>query len=136
MNPACHQDDRAGALAQVLPRLLSHNDRLHHHQIFHLYPRSAQTRYPAILWVAARLAIASSLSAAALVPNYVVDHIVPLRRGVVDEPFNMQWQTVLRKRQRIKSSEPHRSPMEYQIPDVRQTAANWPALADHLMLPD
>jgi hypothetical protein len=27
-------------------------------------------------------------------PGYVVDHIVPLKRGGVDEPANMQWQTV------------------------------------------
>jgi 5-methylcytosine-specific restriction endonuclease McrA len=26
-------------------------------------------------------------------PGYVVDHIVPLKRGGADEPANMQWQT-------------------------------------------
>ena len=26
-------------------------------------------------------------------PGYVVDHIVPLKRGGADAPFNMQWQT-------------------------------------------
>lgn len=27
-------------------------------------------------------------------PGYVVDHIVPLKRGGDDVPGNMQWQTV------------------------------------------
>jgi hypothetical protein len=27
-------------------------------------------------------------------PGYLVDHIVPLKRGGADEPGNMQWQTV------------------------------------------
>jgi hypothetical protein len=27
-------------------------------------------------------------------PGYVVDHIVPLKRGGLDAPSNMQWQTV------------------------------------------
>ena len=27
-------------------------------------------------------------------PGYVIDHIIPLKRGGVDTPANMQWQTV------------------------------------------
>ena len=27
-------------------------------------------------------------------PGYVVDHVVPLKRGGVDKPNNMQWQTL------------------------------------------
>jgi hypothetical protein len=33
-------------------------------------------------------------SVAGACPGYVVDHIIPLKRGGADEPANMQWQTV------------------------------------------
>jgi hypothetical protein len=27
-------------------------------------------------------------------PGYVIDHVIPLKRGGADEPGNMQWQTI------------------------------------------
>jgi hypothetical protein len=27
-------------------------------------------------------------------PGYVVDHVIPLKRGGPDTPSNMQWQTI------------------------------------------
>ncbi len=27
-------------------------------------------------------------------PGYVVDHVAPLKRGGLDDPSNMQWQTI------------------------------------------
>jgi hypothetical protein len=27
-------------------------------------------------------------------PGYVIDHIIPLKRGGTDDPRNMQWQTI------------------------------------------
>ena len=27
-------------------------------------------------------------------PGWVVDHVIPLRRGGADDPRNMQWQTI------------------------------------------
>jgi hypothetical protein len=35
-------------------------------------------------------------------PGYVVDHVVPLKRGGADKPENMQWQTVARARAKDK----------------------------------
>ncbi len=28
-------------------------------------------------------------------PGYVVDHVVPIKRGGGDNPYNMQWQNVI-----------------------------------------
>jgi hypothetical protein len=36
----------------------------------------------------------STGKAAGACPGYVVDHIIPLKRGGLDAPSNMQWQTI------------------------------------------
>jgi hypothetical protein len=35
-------------------------------------------------------------------PGYVVDHIVPLKRGGADAPSNMQWQSAAEAKDRIE----------------------------------
>jgi hypothetical protein len=35
-------------------------------------------------------------------PGYVVDHIVPLKRGGADSPGNMQWQTIQKAKAKDK----------------------------------
>lgn len=35
-------------------------------------------------------------------PGYVVDHVVPLKRGGADAPSNMQWQTIEQAKQKDK----------------------------------
>lgn len=35
-------------------------------------------------------------------PDYVVDHVLPLKRGGCDEPHNMQWQTKEEAREKDK----------------------------------
>lgn len=35
-------------------------------------------------------------------PGYVIDHVVPLKRGGPDAPGNMQWQTISQAREKDK----------------------------------
>lgn len=35
-------------------------------------------------------------------PGYVIDHVVPLKRGGADAPYNMQWQTKEAAKQKDK----------------------------------
>lgn len=35
----------------------------------------------------------STGNASGACPGYVIDHVTPLKRGGLDEPWNMQWQT-------------------------------------------
>jgi hypothetical protein len=35
-------------------------------------------------------------------PGYIVDHVIPLKRGGPDRPDNMQWQTVEDAKQKDK----------------------------------
>ena len=35
-------------------------------------------------------------------PGYVVDHVVPLKRGGADAPSNMQWQTTREAKEKDK----------------------------------
>jgi hypothetical protein len=34
-------------------------------------------------------------------PGYVVDHVIPLKRGGADAPWNMQWQTIAEGKGRL-----------------------------------
>lgn len=33
-------------------------------------------------------------------PGYVIDHVIPLKRGGADRPFNMQWQSKAEAREK------------------------------------
>ncbi len=35
-------------------------------------------------------------------PGYIIDHIMPLKRGGADAPSNMQWQTVEESKEKDK----------------------------------
>jgi 5-methylcytosine-specific restriction endonuclease McrA len=35
-------------------------------------------------------------------PGYVIDHLIPLKRGGADAPYNMQWQTTQTAKQKDK----------------------------------
>ena len=35
-------------------------------------------------------------------PGYVIDHIIPLKRGGCDDPRNMQWQTIEEAKEKDK----------------------------------
>ncbi len=35
-------------------------------------------------------------------PGYIIDHVIPLKRGGIDAPSNMQWQTVEESKEKDK----------------------------------
>ena len=35
-------------------------------------------------------------------PDYIIDHIIPLKRDGADAPSNMQWQTIEESKEKIK----------------------------------
>jgi hypothetical protein len=58
-------------------------------------------------------------------PGYVVDHIVPLKRGGCDCPSNMQWQTVQEAKAKDRWESQTRQPRFRSFPSFSVAAYAW-----------